>query len=217
MLTPYTVSVRLQSSWLMMPMRKTLFSLAVHDTAMFHSFLCHYATNFNVRFKTNDATETIYHATRAATLVNERLADPSRALTNETIATVANMAAFESSNGSMSSMVIHMDGLEKMVRLRGGLHDGGFPTIVQRMVGWADYHVATATLQKPRFSPLLLPQTEGPKDNPQSLQTAMPKYFPFNDTAVPSLDELFYGVRDLAEKLRIIRRAITPPSEDICM
>lgn len=194
-------------------MRKTLFSLAVHNTAMFHSSLCHYATNFNVRFKTNDASESIYHATKTVSLVNEKLADPSQALANETIATVANMATFESSNGTMSSMIVHMDGLEKMVRLRGGLHEAGFPVIVQRIVGWADYHVATATLQKPRFPPLLLPETEGPQDNLQSLQTGTPQSCPFKDVVGPNLDHLFYGIRDLAEKLHIIRRSAAPPPE----
>jgi hypothetical protein len=33
-------------------------------------------------------------------------------------------------------MEVHMNGLEKMVNLRGGLHNGGFPLIIQRMVAW---------------------------------------------------------------------------------
>jgi hypothetical protein len=90
-----TVSDRLQSAWLMMPMRKMLFSLAINDEAMFHSFLCHYAGSYNVHFRTGHRDEALYHASEAAKIVNERLADPNQALTNETIATVANMAAFE--------------------------------------------------------------------------------------------------------------------------
>lgn len=42
----------------------------------------------------------------------------------------------QSSNGSMSSMLVHMDGLEKMVKLRGGLHEGGFQKVIMRMIGW---------------------------------------------------------------------------------
>jgi hypothetical protein len=79
----------------MLPMRKMLFSLAINDTAMFHSFLCHYASSYNVHFRTGNRGEALYHASEAARIVNERLLDPSQALTNETIATVANMAAFE--------------------------------------------------------------------------------------------------------------------------
>lgn len=35
-------------------------------------------------------------------------------------------------------MIVHMNGLEKMVQLRSGLLDGGFPAIVQRLIGWYD-------------------------------------------------------------------------------
>lgn len=42
----------------------------------------------------------------------------------------------QSSNGSVESMLIHMDGLERMVRMRGGIQNGGFPMIVQRMIAW---------------------------------------------------------------------------------
>jgi len=29
-----------------------------------------------------------------------------------------------------------MDGLERMVQMRGGIRSGGFPMIVQRMIAW---------------------------------------------------------------------------------
>lgn len=95
LLTDSVVNVRLQSAWLMMPMRKTLFSLAIHDRAMFHSFMTHYAAAFNVHCKDDTSTEILFHATMAANIINERLADPNLALTDETVATVANMAAYE--------------------------------------------------------------------------------------------------------------------------
>lgn len=44
----------------------------------------------------------------------------------------------QSTNGTKESMLVHMDGLEKMVQMRGGLLDGGFPAIVQRLIGWLD-------------------------------------------------------------------------------
>jgi len=39
-----------------------------------------------------------------------------------------------------------------MVYLRGGLQEGGFSIIVQRMIAWADFHLAL--LQSLRFPPL---------------------------------------------------------------
>src|ERR1700678_1194064 len=77
-------------------------------------------------------------------------------------------------------MLVHMEGLEKMVRMRGGIRSGGFPMIVQRMIAWydirypsnsisnvtrrTDYHSATAVLKMPRFPPLAIPETEKPED-----------------------------------------------------
>jgi hypothetical protein len=84
----------------MMPMRKMLFSVAINDAAMFHSFLCHYAGSYHVHFRTGNKDEALYHASQAAKIVNERLANPNQALTDETVATVANMAAFEVSVGT---------------------------------------------------------------------------------------------------------------------
>lgn len=115
--------------------------------------MTHYAAKFNDQSKTSSSSESLYHSTMAAKLINERLANPSVALTDETIATVANMAAYEvsdfmvfecssvdmqhkSSNGTAASMIVHMNGLERMVNMRGGIEHGGFPLIVQRMIGW---------------------------------------------------------------------------------
>ena len=89
------VSVRLPSSWLMMPMRKTLFSLAIHDRAMFHSFLQHYSASYNVRFNTGNTSETLFHGIMAARLIKEALADPTKALSDEMVGAVANMASYE--------------------------------------------------------------------------------------------------------------------------
>lgn len=74
----------------------------------------------------------------AAKLITQRLEDgrDEAALSDETVATVANMATYESSNGDREAMVVHLNGLERMVKLRGGLQAGGFSLIVQRMIGW---------------------------------------------------------------------------------
>lgn len=97
-----TVNVRLASSWLMMPMRKGLFSLAVHDAALFHTFMSHYVAAYNLRFSTGDPAESMQHRTEAIRIVNERLLDPSKALNDGTIAAVANMAVYEVSVGLSS-------------------------------------------------------------------------------------------------------------------
>ncbi|KAN0122911.1 Fungal specific transcription factor domain containing protein [Hyaloscypha variabilis] len=215
-------SDRLQSSWLMLPMRKMLFSLAINDAAMFHSFLCHYSGSYNVHFKTGNRDEALYHASQAARIVNERLADPNQALTNETIATVANMAAFESSNGSVESMLVHVDGLVRMVQMRGGIQSGGFPMIVQRMIAWTDYHAATAVLRQPRFPPLNIPETERPEDyfyppvsNPSDPSRFREDGETMRDMHDHSLGRLLAGVRDLSKLLKELKRLSNLPEDNI--
>jgi hypothetical protein len=100
-----TVNTRLKSSWLMMPMRKGLFSLAVHDAAMFHTFLTHYVASCNARFGVTDTTEGLYHRTMAIKLVNERLSDTSQPPGDGTIAAVANLAAYEVSNDNNTQLL----------------------------------------------------------------------------------------------------------------
>ncbi|KAL2072878.1 hypothetical protein VTL71DRAFT_12221 [Oculimacula yallundae] len=212
LLIDHYFNTRQQTAWLMLPMRKTLFSLAIHDTAMFHSFTTHYATSFNVRYDNGSFTESLYHATKAVNIVNERLSDPILSLTNETIATVANMAAFESSNGTAASMIVHMDGLEKMVNMRGGIENGGFPLIVQRMIGWADYHVAISLLREPRFPPLRIPQTAQPQHAIQQNEDSPPQSF---HDANPTLESLLSEMREIARTLRSFRQKATMPTEDI--
>ena len=76
-------------------MRKGLFSLAVHDAALFHTFMSHYVASYNLRFSTGDPAESMQHRTEAIRIVNERLQDPLQALSDGTIAAVANMAVYE--------------------------------------------------------------------------------------------------------------------------
>jgi hypothetical protein len=82
----------------MMPMRRGLFSLAVHDAALFHTFMSHYVAAYNLRSSTGDPAESMQHRTEAIRIVNERLEDPQQALSDGNIAAVANLAIYEVSN-----------------------------------------------------------------------------------------------------------------------
>ncbi len=79
----------------MMPMRKGLLSSAIHDAALFHTFLAHYVASYDLRYGSGDPEESLRHRMEAVRIVNERLADIPRALSDGTIATVANIAVYE--------------------------------------------------------------------------------------------------------------------------
>jgi len=83
---------------------KQLFSFAIHDEALFHTLVSHYAASYNVRFETGDKSEMIYHGTAAAKLINERLVNPAQGLSNETITAVANLTTYEVSQYSIHAL-----------------------------------------------------------------------------------------------------------------
>jgi hypothetical protein len=81
----------------MMPMRKGLFSIAIHDEALFHTFMSHYAGSYGLRFGTGDPAESLQHRTEAIRIVNDRLRNNTKTLTDGNIAAVANIAIYEAS------------------------------------------------------------------------------------------------------------------------
>ena len=119
-------------------------------------------------------------------------------------------------------MLVHMDGLERMVQMRGGIQSGGFPMIVQRMIAWTDYHAATAVLKQPRFPPLNIPETERPEDffYPPVSNPSDPSRFRQDDATERdmqdhSLERLLAGVRDLSKLLKELRRLSNLPEDNI--
>lgn len=89
-------------------------------------------------------------------LVNERLDDKEAALTDGTMGTVASLSSYEvkasasindsidetmltspqATNGSISAVQTHLQGLKKMVTLRGGIHESGMNAYTARLVLW---------------------------------------------------------------------------------
>jgi len=61
---------------------------------------------------------------------------------------------FQATNGTLDGVRTHMNGLEQIVRIRGGLHQGGFSAHLRRLIAWADLNSANALSTAPRFPPL---------------------------------------------------------------
>lgn len=181
-------SSRAPSSLLMLPMRFSLFSLALGDQALMQVFLAHYSAST----PQGQPGEALVHTTAAAAFINSRLSSSKEALTDATIGAAANLAACESSNGRRSSMIVHMNGLERMVSHRGGLEKGGFGSTLKRMVRWTDYRVASALLLPPRF----------PQDEDHLGREG-------------GIDALLKGVRAMASLLRTLRSSYVAREGDI--
>jgi hypothetical protein len=74
--------------------------------------------------------------------INQALQDPTRACSDQLIFAVANLAIFEAVFGSIEVYHVHMQGLSRMLRLRGGLPNLGFDGYLQKVLLWYDSNCA---------------------------------------------------------------------------
>ncbi len=69
-------------------------------------------------------------------LVNHRLSDPIQSVSDVTIGAVVCLVLFENQSGNVEASNIHMDGLLKMVNVRGGLDALGLSGVLKRKILW---------------------------------------------------------------------------------
>lgn len=74
--------------------------------------------------------------------INHALQDPTRACSDQLIFAVANLAIFEAVFGSIEVYHVHMQGLSRMLRLRGGLPNLGFDGYLRKVLLWYDSNCA---------------------------------------------------------------------------
>ncbi|KAG5912812.1 hypothetical protein E4U42_001801 [Claviceps africana] len=135
-------------------LRSRWFPLVLSDAAPFHVVMLLSAANYAsvhsihglgchlLRMK-HEAIAAINHAFR-------RSEDPSA--DDALIGAVAKMASFEAMHGDVASYRVHMDGLERMLAARGGLHRLGLGGLLRRMIVWIDLN-ASFLLDVPRYFP----------------------------------------------------------------
>lgn len=99
----------------------------------------HYAMMYE---GTKRAAQLLAMKTEALNHINDMLRDPSRGLTDQAIAAVAKMASYEAMFGSLETYLVHMSGLERMIRMRGGLESLGLDGLLMRMLLWIDTNAA---------------------------------------------------------------------------
>lgn len=91
----------------------------------------------NLVVKPDDPAEALRHLSQTFQLVNKRLSgnDP---VSDATIAVVIGMAQFERHQGQYRRGIIHLNGLMRMVELRGGISSLTLhkPTLTQKLFRW---------------------------------------------------------------------------------
>jgi hypothetical protein len=74
----------------------------------------------NLLIKQENPTEGLHHLSRAFNLVNERLSG-NDALSDTTLAVVVAMAQYARLQGQYHQGAVHLEGLQRMIELRGGV------------------------------------------------------------------------------------------------
>ncbi|TAQ84493.1 hypothetical protein B7494_g7186 [Chlorociboria aeruginascens] len=130
--------------------------LAMTDPALFHSILCGSALFQDLLTGRKQSLERFKHMKEAVHLLNTRLQDPNCQVSDGTIVTVAHLAEYESIEGNFENWRRHMDGINQMVQMRGGL--AALNDDVRNKVSRADIIGCIGTLSKPRFTCIDIPR-----------------------------------------------------------
>ncbi|PVH80459.1 hypothetical protein DL98DRAFT_532003 [Cadophora sp. DSE1049] len=110
-------------------------SYYVDNAARLYIALSYSATRFQDKTG-NGPSESLYYLQKSISAVNDDITDPLKQASDSTIATVASMANIENLNGDPETAVVHLNGLKRMVEMRGGLSCLGMRGILQRVVLW---------------------------------------------------------------------------------
>ncbi|KAH8800429.1 hypothetical protein F5884DRAFT_810319 [Xylogone sp. PMI_703] len=177
------------------------FSVASQDTAAFHFILSAVAGDVKRRGKMSIVTHEITHKIVALRLVNTRMADVALAISDENICAVAICAGVEFHYGYPENFILHMRGLEQMIKIRGGLETlRRRSPLLELFITWIDY-AGAASLISTRWFPSLPVDPETLVYSPIAMRP--PNIAIFNDAA-----ERCDLYRDLVRTMNIVESVI---------
>lgn len=138
--------------------------LALADPALFHVSLQTASLDLDLRAQKGFANSEILMAD-SVSLVRRKITDPVSALQDETMDSIITLAAIEYGKGNTDVSAVHIDGVKRLVKLRGGInHVKRLNPLTARMVAWYvlfDNHpcqladirrVSMVVTQTPQFS-----------------------------------------------------------------
>ncbi|RYP75143.1 hypothetical protein DL771_002604 [Monosporascus sp. 5C6A] len=182
------------------------------DDAATHAFMANVAAMHNSLANWADTTTLDFHRLQAVKSINERLnlegKDIDTPVSDGVVAAVALLVNIESYIGSLAAAAAHMNGLKRMVELRGGLLEGfDYSSLLQRTLAWADFSYATAA-NKPLVFPLIpkLAMSLGLKDRFMSRSmVANTEAIGLNDLSIQNREvvELFELLHSIADSINI--------------
>ncbi|KAF2281315.1 uncharacterized protein EI97DRAFT_454521 [Westerdykella ornata] len=161
-MAPSTIAVDIRrESKLML---RDWFGTALHNTGFMHSLLCTAALHLYIVGRCSMDIIT-YHKTQAIAAINSAISDPdpNLAISDANIGAVFNLLCVEESlllpflaqeagQEMLNQREIHLNGLRRMVQLRGGLDSIGSNRILQAFILWHSTAHAIASFDAPYLS-----------------------------------------------------------------
>ncbi|KAH7123549.1 hypothetical protein B0J11DRAFT_580333 [Dendryphion nanum] len=121
--------------------------LALADPALFHVSLQTASLDIELHAQNGFENSELLMAD-SVSLVRKRIEDPTLAFQDETMDSVVTLAAIEFGKGNVEVGKMHIDGIKRMVRMRGGMQKVKMTSpLTARMVSW----VSMIVMQSPQF------------------------------------------------------------------
>ena len=114
------------------------FDLIRGDAAPLHALLSVSGRIRALQLGVEEHVDVFRHEAEAIKLINERLSDNGEGLSDTLIAAVAVLVNQEAMTRSFKSAQVHMQGLVRMVQLRGGLEKINSKAVLQRVITWSE-------------------------------------------------------------------------------
>ncbi|PNS18413.1 hypothetical protein CAC42_6230 [Sphaceloma murrayae] len=146
----YVVNIAVDMDFLTPPgqegnLRKQWIPLTMTDPAAFYAIMLMAATAYScLNVQLAHAINLMALKGKALAAINQALSDPKRRFNDATIAGIMKMASYEAAFGNTEVFHAHMDGLERIVRMRGGLPELGWDGLLERMILWVDTNASHA-------------------------------------------------------------------------
>ena len=130
-------------------LRSSWFPMALAEPACFAVIFLSAASHFAAVHSMQRTTQLLVLRAEALRLINQLLLGNCDTCSDGAIAAVAKMASYEAQFGNKDYYGIHMQGLKRMLRIRGGLGQLGLDGLLMRMILWIDinaHHIVRTPL-----------------------------------------------------------------------
>ncbi|KAH6667538.1 hypothetical protein B0J14DRAFT_658988 [Halenospora varia] len=133
-------------------LRSVWFPFSMTEPAVFLVILLLAASNYvSVSGDSSGIPSLLLLKQKAIQCINQGLRDPRRAKSCQLVGAVAKMASYEAMYGTYESYSIHMQGLSKMLEIKGGFNNLTLNGLLMRMCLWIDNNSAFLHNSSKRF------------------------------------------------------------------